>query len=156
MKKPFIGVAVGLIAASGASAAMAAVPGVTSEASAPPKVKPATLVYTGDGSAFFAGANKVKGNFGSLLWSKWNKKKALGSGGNWLNDCKPSCAKGHFHGYAVTLKLTTPKTIEGLRVFTRMAVTYTSNVPPHAVRSTIWTLTHSGKLFFWHWPSNAL
>lgn len=157
MRKPLIAVAAGLIAASSATAAMASVPGVTSVASAPPKVKPATLIYTGDGSAFFAGATKVsKTNFGSLHWSKWNKKKALGSGGNWLNDCKPSCAKGNYHGYAVTLKLTRPRKLAGHNVFTRMLVTYTSNVPPHAVRSTTWKLTHSGKLFFWHYPSNAI
>lgn len=157
MKKPLIGVAVAGLAASGASAAMAALPGVTSEGSAPPKVKPATIVYTGDGSALFAGATKVsKTNFGSLHWSKWNKKKAVGSGANWLNDCKPNCAGGKFHSYPVKLTLTTPKVVAGKHIFTKMTVTYTKNLPPHAITTTAWKVTHSGTLFFWKFPPNGI
>lgn len=157
MKKPLVGLIVAAIATWGASAALAALPGVTSEGSAPPKVKPRTIIYTGDGSGFFAGAHRVsKTNFGSLHWSKWNKKKALGSGGNWLNDCKPSCARGKFLGYPVTLKLTRPRRVEGKHVFTRMTVTYTQNLPSHAIKTTTWKLTHSGKLFSWKYPSNAI
>jgi hypothetical protein len=161
MKKPMIAVAVALTAATGASAAMAALPGVTSEGPAKPKVKPKMIVYTGDGSALFAGAKQLsKTNFGSLHWSKWTKKKALGSGGNWLNDCKPDCAAGKFHGYPVNLKLTMPKLVHGFNVFTRMTVTYTQNLPPHAVKTTTWTLKHSvtksGTFFFWKFPANAL
>jgi hypothetical protein len=160
MKKPLIGIAVALTFAVGASAALAALPGVTSEASAPPKVKPKTIVYSGDGSAFFAGATRVsKTNFGSLHWSKWNKTKAVGSGANWLNDCKPNCAKGKFHGYPVTLTLTRPRTVAGKHIFTRMTVTYTQNLPAHAVKTTTWKVSHSssraGTLFFWQSPPNA-
>lgn len=157
MKKPLIGVAVGLTFAVGASAALAALPGVTSEGSAPPKVKPATILYTGDGSGLFAGATKVsKTNFGSIHWSKWNKTKAAGSGGNWLNDCKPSCAGGKFHGYPVKLTLTRPKMVAGKHIFTRMTVTYTQNLPPHAIKTTTWKVTHSGNLFFWKYPTNGI
>jgi opacity protein-like surface antigen len=161
MKKPLIAVAVAVLAASGASAALAAVPGVTSEASTPPKVKPKTIVYTGDGSGLFAGATKVsKTNFGSIHWSKWNKTKAVGSGGNWLNDCKPSCASGKFHGYPVKLTLTMPKVVAGKHIFTRMTVTYTQNLPAHAAKTTTWKVSHStshaGTLFFWKFPPNAL
>jgi opacity protein-like surface antigen len=153
MKKPLIGVTVAVLAASGASAAMAAVPGVTSEGTASPKVKPKTIIYSGDGSAFFAGSQKVsKTNFGSLQWSKWNSTKALGSGGNWLNDCKPHCFNGKFHGYPVTLKLTRPRTVEGFNVFTRLLVTYTGKVPMSTPKSQTWKLGHSGKAFFWHFP----
>jgi hypothetical protein len=160
MKKSLIGVTVALTAAVAATTALAAVPGVTSEGSAPPKVKPATILYTGDGSGFFAGAKQVsKTNFGKIHWSKWTKKKAVGSGANWLNDCKPNCAKGKFHGYPVTLKLTTPKKVAGKNIFTRMTVTYTQNLPAHAVKTTTWKVTHStskaGTLFFWQAPSNA-
>jgi hypothetical protein len=160
MKKLSIATAVLVFAASGASAALAALPRVISEGTAPPKVKPATIVYTGDGSGLFAGATAVsKTNFGSLHWSKWNKKKAVGSGANWLNDCKPNCAKGKFHSYPVTLKLTRPRTVAGKHIFTRMTVTYTQNLPAHAVKTTIWKVTHStsnaGTLFFWKSPANA-
>ena len=157
MKKLLIGLAVAVTSISAASAALAAVPGVTSEGTAAPTVKPTGIIYSGDGSAFFAGAQKVsKTNFGSITWSKWNSKKALGSGGNWLNDCKPDCARGKFHGYPVTLKLTRPRKVEGFHVFTRMVVTYTQNVPSHATKTTTWQLTHSGKAFFWKYPTNAI
>jgi hypothetical protein len=161
MKKPLIGIAVGLTFAAGASAAMAALPGVTSEGSAPPKVKPTTIVYTGDGSGLFAGAKQVsKTNFGAIHWSKWTKTKAAGSGGNWLNDCKPDCARGKFHGYPVTLKLSKPKVVAGKDIFTQMVVTYTQTLPPHAVKTTTWKVSHStskaGTLFFWKYPSNAI
>ena len=150
-----IGVAVGLIAASGASAAMAAVPGVTSEGTAPPKVKPAQIVYTGDGSGLFAGAQRVsKKNLGSIQWTKWNKKKALGSGANWLNDCKPNCAKGTYHGYAVTLKLTRPRHKSGFFVFTRMLVTYTGKLPKGVSTSRqTRTLVDHNNFFVWKFPS---
>ena len=157
MKKPLIGVAVALIFAAGASAALAVLPGVTSEGTAAPKVKPKTIVYTGDGSGLFAGAQAVsKTNFGSIHWSKWTKKKAHGSGGNWLNDCKPNCAKGKFHGYPVTLSLSRPRMVAGKDVFTRMVVTYTQNLPAHAVKTTTWKLRHSGTSFFWKLPANAI
>jgi opacity protein-like surface antigen len=156
MKKPLIGVAVAVFAASGASAALAAVPGVTSEGPGA-KVKPAAIVYTGDGSALFAGAQKVsKTNFGSLHWSKWTKKKAVGTGGNWLNDCKPSCAAGKFHGYPVKLTLTSPKKVAGKHIFTRMTVTYTQNLPAHATKTTTWKVSHAGSAFFWKYPANAI
>ena len=156
MKKPLIGVAVAVLAASGASAALAAVPGVVAEGPGA-KVKPKQIVYTGDGSGLFAGATKVsKTNFGSIHWSKWNKTKAVGSGGNWLNDCKPSCAGGKFHSYPVTLKLTRPRTVSGKHIFTRMTVTYTQNLPAHATKTTTWKVSHSGTLFFWKYPSNAI
>src|SRR5438105_13848585 len=157
MKKPLIGVAVGLMFASGATAALAALPGVTAEGAAAPKVKPKTIIYTGDGSGLFAGAQAVsKTDFGSIHWSKWNHKRALGSGGNWLDDCKPDCARGKYHGYPVTLSLSRPRTVAGKDVFTRMVVTYTQNLPSHAVKTTTWKLSHSGKSFFWKFPANAV
>jgi hypothetical protein len=157
MKKPLIGVAVALTFAAAVPAALAALPGVTSEGTAAPKVRPRTIVYTGDGSALFAGAQAVsKTDFGSIQWSKWTKKKAHGSGGNWLNDCKPDCARGKFHSYPVTLSLSRPRKVVGKHVFTRMTVTYTQNLPPHAAMTTTWKLRHSGKAFFWKLPPNAI
>lgn len=154
MKKPLIGVAVAVFAASGASAALAAVPGVISEGTAPPKVKPKQIVY-GMGE-LFAGSKRVsKTDLGSIHWSKWSKKKAVGSGGNWLDNCKPNCAQGKFQGYPVKLTLTTPKVVSGKHIFTRMTVTYTQNLPAHATKTTIWKVHHSGTAFFWRPPANA-
>jgi opacity protein-like surface antigen len=159
MKKLVTGAAVFVIAASGASAALAAVPGVISEGTAPPKVKPKQIVYIM--GAFFAGPQRVsKTDLGRIHWSKWNKKKAVGSGGNWIDDCKPNCGKGTLHGYPVTLKLSQPKVVAGKDIFTQMVVTYASKVPPHAVKTTTWKVRHSktqaGTAFFWKYPPNAL
>jgi hypothetical protein len=63
------------------------------------------------------------------------------------------CAAGKFHGYAVTLKLTSPKKVEGLDVFTRMEVTSTGKRPSHAPKSQTWKLGHSKKFFFWKFPA---
>jgi opacity protein-like surface antigen len=159
MKKPLIGVVVALVAAAGASAAMAAAPGVISEGTAPPKVKPKQIVY-GMGELFAAAQRVSKTNLGNIHWSKWNKTKAVGSGGNWLDNCKPNCAKGKSLGYPVTLTLTRPKMVAGEHIFTRMTVTYTQNLPAHAAKTTTWKVTHStshaGTLFFWKFPPNAL
>jgi len=159
MKKLSIATAVLMFAASGASAALAALPGAISESTAPPKVKPKQIVY-GMGE-LFAGATRVsKTNLGNIHWSKWTKKKAVGAGANWLDDCKPNCAKGKFQGFPVKLTLTRPRVVGGKHIFTRMTVTYTQNLPAHAVKTTTWKVTHSktsvGTAFFWKFPPNAL
>jgi hypothetical protein len=154
---PFV-VAIALILAVGAASAAAALPGLPSEATAPPKVKPKVLIYSGDGSAFFAGPKKLSHSFGSLKWSSWTSTGASGSGANWLNNCKPSCAGGKFTGYAVTLVASSPKVIGGKDVFTRLKVTYTGKMPSFVHHKTqTWTLKHSassaGTLFFWNFPT---
>jgi hypothetical protein len=152
-------VVVASIVAWGASAAAATLPGLTSESTAPPKVKPRQIIYSGDGSAFLAGAKKVsRHSFGSLKWSSWTKTGAIGSGGSWFNDCKPDCAAGTFHGYAVKLQASSPKVIAGKDVFTRLKVTYTGKKPGFVHHKTqTWTLRHTvtsaGTAFFWNFPS---
>jgi hypothetical protein len=66
-------------------------------------VRPAQIVYTGDGSGIlggFTGRGPLP-RFGSLKWSSWTRNQALGSGAVWLDDCEPSCAGGKFDPYAV-------------------------------------------------------
>ncbi|HKN92684.1 MAG TPA: hypothetical protein VJU60_00005, partial [Thermoleophilaceae bacterium] len=41
----------------------------------------------------------------ALKWSHWARKSAAGTGSAKINDCKPSCAEGHFHKYPVSVKL---------------------------------------------------
>jgi hypothetical protein len=151
MQKPLTGVAVGLIVLSGASVALAAVPGISDGGGAAPKVKPEQIVYTADGGALFAGAHRVsKHNLGSIHWSRWTSTKAVGSGANWFNDCNPFCFNGTYHGFAVTLKLTRPKVIRGHDVFTRMRVTYTGKAPSNTPTSQTWTFKRFGKMYFWN------
>jgi hypothetical protein len=158
-----VGATVSVIAASCASAALAAaLPGVAGEGPATPgknpRVKPPSIVYTGDGSGLFAGTQHVphSPNFGRLTWTTWTTSTALGSGDNWLNNCRPDCAGGTFHGFAVKLNLSRPEVVAGHHVFTRMKVTYTGTVPSHATRTQTWKLRHnvtnSGVFFFWSFP----
>lgn len=153
MKKLVFGVAVGLTVFSGASVALAAVPGVIGlGTSPPPKVKPKTIVYTGDGSGFFAGATKVsKRNFGRLRWTKWTSSEALGSGANWIDNCTPYCYNGTITGYPVTLKLTRPRVIGGHDVFTRLRVTYTGTQPPNTAKAQTWKLQYRSTSKFFDW-----
>lgn len=143
-----------LLTASAASAA-GGLPGLTQEGLARPEVRPAVIVYTGDGSGFLAGPGRVsRRNFGRLRWTSWTRSRASGSGANWINDCTPDCAQGHFHGYPVTLFASRPRTIAGHDLFTRLRVTYTGRRPSFVRSSTqTWKLEHRASVFFWQFPS---
>jgi hypothetical protein len=40
-----------------------------------------------------------------LRWKRWNRYAARGTGVALINDCNPYCAAGHYHRYAISLKL---------------------------------------------------
>ncbi len=85
-------------------------------------VRPAQMVYTGDGSGILGGFNG-KGpyrRFGRLRWSIWNQRQAIGSGAVWLDDCEPDCATGTFHPYAVKVHVFDPEHGH----FTRLTLRY--------------------------------
>jgi hypothetical protein len=117
------------------------------------QVKPGSIVYTGDGSGFFAGAEKANHRAGNLKWTSWTGSGARGSGFNWVNNCNPNCAGGTFHRFAVTLKLSRPRHVHGHFIFTRMNVTYTSQ-RPHGVkhRSETWKVVYSSGTYSWSFP----
>jgi hypothetical protein len=60
-----------------------------------------------------------------LAWSSWTSTSAIGTGTLVYNDCKPSCAAGHFHRVPGTrVVLTDPQpTASGQLVWTRMQET---------------------------------
>ncbi|MDT7842029.1 hypothetical protein [Streptomyces justiciae] len=61
-----------------------------------PHVRPADFMLAcGDGNSRLA----------SLHWTRWDVGSARAEGVNWVNDCKPYCAAGHFHAYPVTVRL---------------------------------------------------
>ncbi|WP_329342866.1 hypothetical protein OG866_41405 [Streptomyces sp. NBC_00663] len=65
-----------------------------------PQVRPADFMLAcGDGNSRLA----------SLHWSRWDADGARARGVNWVNDCKPYCAAGHFHAYPVTVRLDRPQ-----------------------------------------------
>ncbi|MFD5407533.1 hypothetical protein [Streptomyces griseorubiginosus] len=61
-----------------------------------PQVRPTNFMLAcGDGNSRLA----------SLHWTRWDAGGARAKGVNWVNDCKPYCAAGHFHAYPVTVRL---------------------------------------------------
>ncbi|TCR26199.1 hypothetical protein [Streptomyces sp. BK205] len=61
-----------------------------------PRVRPTNFMLAcGDGNSRLA----------SLHWTRWDARGARADGVNWVNDCKPYCAAGHFHAYPVTVRL---------------------------------------------------
>lgn len=114
----------------------------------PPAPPPAALVSTvpvlattcGDGHA--PGSIRPRDYFLScdssdwlsqLRWSAWTSKEASAAGTEWLNDCEPDCADGHYTGYPVRV------TVSGLAPalgnpgrerYVRYSLTYLRAVPP--------------------------
>ncbi|MEU0947201.1 hypothetical protein ABZ379_31405 [Streptomyces canus] len=61
-----------------------------------PQLRPTNFMLAcGDGNSRLA----------SLHWTRWDAASARAKGVNWVNDCKPYCAAGHFHAYPVTVRL---------------------------------------------------
>ncbi|MGW7385897.1 hypothetical protein [Streptomyces sp. NPDC054794] len=88
-----------------------------------PNVHPTDFILAcGDGNSRLTG----------LSWSHWGQSSATAEGVNVVNDCKPYCAAGTFHPYAVTVRLDRPeawKKDPGVQRFTRMSLTYPNNRP---------------------------
>jgi hypothetical protein len=53
------------------------------------------LIACGDGNFYATG----------LTWTRWDARRAEGTGVGHLNDCKPYCAAGHFHIYRIAMQL---------------------------------------------------
>ncbi|HEY2769625.1 MAG TPA: hypothetical protein VGI87_03620 [Solirubrobacteraceae bacterium] len=149
-------IAAGLLAATATSAGAAGLPGLADNVgSKQAKVRPGVILYTGDGSGFFAG-NGQPGKHpkvGKLHWTSWSGSSASATGANWLNKCVPNCAKGTFAKFPVTLKASRPRTVLGKKVFTRMQVTYTSTQPHGLGKSETWKLKPAGHMYFWSFPA---
>jgi hypothetical protein len=116
------------------------------------QVKPATIVYTGDGTGFLGGAN-VRDRHSGIHWSKWTADVALGSGFNQLDNCEPSCAGGKFHGYPVKIELWRAQTLAGTLVFTRMTIFYKRGRPPGQPHHYTFTDSYEGAGYGWGPPS---
>ncbi|MBV7700128.1 hypothetical protein [Streptomyces sp. TRM70350] len=101
-----------------------------------PTTRPAEFMLAcGDGNSRLA----------SLEWSRWDGHAAVAKGVNWVNDCKPYCAAGRFHSYAVTVRLDDPKPWKknpDLRQYGKISLTYTDGRPegfPKVVTYPLWS-----------------
>jgi hypothetical protein len=82
-------------------------------------VRPAQIIYTGDGSGILGGFDGGRGKgFGHLTWTRWTTGSAFGHGADWIDACRPDCADGTYTAHAATLNAFRPR---GGR-FTRLTV----------------------------------
>ena len=116
------------------------------------QVKPRTIQIAGDGSFFFSGARRSHHRAGPIKWKSWTATGGRGSGFNWVNNCRPSCAQGTFHLYPVKLHAWRPKHVAGHLIFTRMTVRYTAGHPRH-FSSGVYKVQHQRRnIFDWVFP----
>lgn len=93
----------------------------TQDEEAPLQVRPATIGYTGDGTGYLGGRGsrpRAHLDRGGLHWLHWGRRSALAHGWDWLNDCRPDCAGGHFHPFPAIVRARRPR--HGL--FTRLTI----------------------------------
>jgi hypothetical protein len=92
-------------------------------------VKPGVIFFTGDGTGSIAGARPPTNRGSAITWSSWTADAGHGTGRLWLNDCKPDCVGGTYHGYPVRLVAWKSGTEGGRLVFTRLTLFFTANAP---------------------------
>jgi hypothetical protein len=89
----------------------------------PLQVRPSFIGYTGDGTGYLGGLEddprrQPSDAGGGLHWLSWGPRSALARGWDWLNDCRPDCARGRFHRFPTIVRARRPR--HGL--FTRMTI----------------------------------
>jgi hypothetical protein len=87
------------------------------------RVEPAAFVLAcADGNAGLTG----------LHWTRWAPDGAAGTGTEYVNDCQPYCAAGHFHNYPVDIRLSGRDLVARNEPFayTRITLTYPGARPP--------------------------
>jgi hypothetical protein len=116
----------------------------------PLKRRPSSIVYSGDGAAFLAGADSTRAH---LRWDTYTVHGARATGADWRNSCEPDCASGTFSPFPMSVHLFRPETVGGFHVFTRMTVHYLGALPPYpgSSRSLTFRLRLDGQFgtFFW-------
>jgi hypothetical protein len=88
-----------------------------------PQVEPSSYVLAcGDGNSGLTGVH----------WTTWRPEDATGTGAEYLNDCTPNCATGHFHNYPVDVSLAGSVLVAQDKPFgyTRITLTFTAARPP--------------------------
>ncbi|WP_240167810.1 hypothetical protein [Streptomyces noursei] len=139
-----------LIVCAGVALATATAPVSASAVSAPPRGQRVAVVDCAGkalerpGSFILAcgdGNNVLK----SLRWSHWTSPSAAAVGMDMVNDCRPYCAAGHFHGYPVRVRFDNPQPRSGhsgQQHYTRVTLTYPADRPantPRVVTTRLWS-----------------
>ncbi|MFH9553073.1 hypothetical protein [Streptomyces sp. NPDC017435] len=79
----------------------------------------------------------------SLHWDSWGRSSARATGVNVVNDCDPYCAAGHFHPYAVVVKLDRPQSWKKhpqVQHYSRIRLTYLGDRPEQFARVVTYPL----------------
>jgi hypothetical protein len=112
-----------------------------------PAVKPPYIVFSGDSSHLFAGADSVRTR---IHWASWTAPGATATGtAMWIDNCDPACADGSFYGYPVTLKLSRPGQLGGHLIFTRLKFTFTHRTAPGYRHSETWSAQEFDQIYDW-------
>ena len=105
-----------------AAAAAAALPKILTQGKPAFAVRPRSISYTGDGTGVLGGSDgSGPANPGRLRWPTYTRRRAIGRGVVWIDDCDPDCAGGTFSAVPVTVHAFSPS--HGR--FRRLTVKYT-------------------------------
>jgi hypothetical protein len=115
------------------------------------KIKPRSIVFTGDGTGLLAGPNAKRRN--GISWTSWTATSAVGTGSEQVNNCEPSCAAGTFTAYPVKIEQWRPRSLGREFVFTRMTIWFTGTRPKGDLAHFTFTNLLSDKTFGWSPPS---
>ncbi|GGU70755.1 hypothetical protein GCM10010211_40560 [Streptomyces albospinus] len=136
-----------MVCAGAALAAATAAP--ASAATGPPaRARVAVIDCTGNAQVrpgqFMLACGDGNNVLTSLRWSQWQPQAAVAEGTDMVNDCKPYCAAGRFHGYPVHVRLQHPQLRSGHPGqwhFTQATLTYHGSRPADTaavVTSRLW------------------
>jgi hypothetical protein len=136
------GLAAALVAGPAAASTdhpASATPGARTAAAAK-RAAPPTLLFdcgraTVKPSAFTIACADGNNYLTGIHWRGWGADKARGVAVQHANDCRPSCANGHVHTFAVRVTVKDPKALgkyKNLRYFSRIRLDYGKARPTHA------------------------
>jgi hypothetical protein len=110
------------LAAPAAPAVASEVTLATQDADHPLQVRPRLVSYTGDGTGYLAGRTTDPHHLGrdGLHWRSWKAGSGFARGYAWINNCRPSCANGHFSKHRAGVRVRRPRSGH----FTRMTIRY--------------------------------
>jgi hypothetical protein len=125
-----------------APAAASALPRTPTEFLGGPRVRPARIDYTGDGSAILGGFTKYKRlhksspltHFGRLHWTVYNQHQGRAVGADWVDNFIPDGATGTFYPIRVSVHVYRPR--HGM--FTRMTITEQGRSYTFSAHGTNW------------------
>jgi hypothetical protein len=94
--------------------------------------RPKTVTLTcGDGNTYLTG----------LSWSSFGGASAKAKGSLAADTCSPNCAQGNTVRFPVVVTATSPRRCKhGLRVYSKVKLTFTGRKPPVAVVLAAWKL----------------